>query len=245
MIEGLTSNWRRRSGPVKLSLGLISGALALAVAYTLLTGTPKPVLPSTSLFEPVSVQQSLAFSRPELSSVDFVSRPVFALTRQPPIEPVAQPGQTSKPPEIEVASEAVGTIDGVKLLGIFGSGEVAGIIIRLDTGQRERVIVGEAVNGWILQSVTPRGANFQSASGMRANLGMVFATREAILAGEGGSGFDETPSSGARRSGSDSASDSGAQGVSDVQSAAPQRVSFGSFYGGAPSGDAESSRGQQ
>lgn len=238
------TNWRSRSGPVKLSLGLISGASALAVVYTLLTGTPVPLLPSKSLFEPVSVEQSLASSRPELSSTDFVARPIFALTRQPPVEPSALPEQTSKPPESEVASEVVGTIDGVKLLGIFGSGEVRGIIIRLDTGKRERLNVGEAVNGWTLQSVTPRGANFKSASGMRANLGMVFAVREAVLASEEQSGFDEIPLSGAGRSSADSASDSGAEGASNVRSAAPQRVSFGSFYGGAPSGNTESSRGQ-
>ena len=29
-------------------------------------------------------------------------------------------------------------IDGVSLLGIFGSGEVAGVIIRLDNGERQR-----------------------------------------------------------------------------------------------------------
>jgi hypothetical protein len=246
MIEGLMSNWRRWSDLAKLSAGLISGAVAITMVYTLLSGTPKAVLPSKSLFEPVSVEQSLTLSRPELSSTDFVSRPVFALNRKPPIEPAAEPVQTSELPESEVGSEVVGTIDGVKLLGIFGSGEVAGIIIRLDTGKRERLVVGEAVNGWTLQSVTSRGANFRSGAGARANLGMVFAAREAISISEERSVLDEPSRSGPGDSSVDSVSGSGAEGASDAQNVVPQRVSFGSFYGGGtPSGDAESSRGQQ
>lgn len=246
MIERLMSNWRRWSSLVKLSVGLILGAVALTVVYTSLTGIPKAVLPSKSLFKPVSVEQSLALSRPELSSTDFVLRPVFALNRKSPIEPVAPLEQTSEPLESEVASEVVGTIDGVKLLGIFGSGEVAGIIIRLDTGKRERLVVGEAINGWTLQSVTPRGANFQSGAGTRANLGMVFAAREAISISEERSVLDEPSPSGPEESSADSVSGSGTEGASDAQNVVPQRVSFGSFYGGGtPSGDAKSSRGQE
>ena len=246
MIEMLMGNWRRWPGLVKLSVGLIFGAVALTVVYTSLTGTPKAVLPSKSLFKPVSVEQSIALSRPEISSTDFVLRPVFALNRKPPIEPVAPPEQTPERLESEVASEVVGTIDGVKLLGIFGSGEVAGIIIRLDTGKRERLVVGEAVNGWTLQSVTSRGANFQSDAGTRANLAMVFAARETVSISEERSVLEEPVPSGPGDPNLDSAAGGvGAGGASDAQNATPQRVSFGSFYGGAPSGDAERSRGQQ
>lgn len=245
MTDGLMSDWRRWPSSVKLSAGQILGAVALAVGYTSLTGAPQPVLPSSSLFEPVGVEQSLALSRPELSSVDFVSRPVFALNRKPAIEPVAQPEQSPESLETEVVSEVVGTIDGIKLLGIFGSGGVAGVIISLDTGERERLVVGEAVNGWTLQSVTSRGANFQSGAGMRANLGMVFAVREAISASEDPSVLDEPSPSKASGSSVDSESGSETAGASDAQNMAPQRVSFGSFYGGPSSGDADSSRGQQ
>ena len=39
----------------------------------------------------------------------------------------------------------VESIDGINLLGIFGSGEVAGAIIRLDNGERQRLLVGESI----------------------------------------------------------------------------------------------------
>ena len=54
--------------------------------------------------------------------------------------------------------EVVEGIDGVSLLGIFGSGEVAGVIIRLDNGERQRLPVGESVKGWTLQSLESRRA---------------------------------------------------------------------------------------
>jgi len=44
--------------------------------------------------------------------------------------------------EVAPNDEIVGSIDGVSLLGIFGSGEVAGVIIRLDNGERQRLPVG-------------------------------------------------------------------------------------------------------
>ena len=60
--------------------------------------------------------------------------------------------------------EVVAGIDGVSLLGIFGSGEVAGVIIRLDNGERQRLPVGEAVKGWTLQSLESRRAMLSAAT---------------------------------------------------------------------------------
>jgi hypothetical protein len=78
-------------------------------------------------------------------------------------------------PSDEIAS----SVDGVHLLGIFGSGEVAGAIIRLDNGERQRMSVGDSVEGWILQSLEPRGALFEAATGQRALLQMAFSTDQS------------------------------------------------------------------
>ena len=141
MTDGALASWRDWPKPLQLSASLILGALGLTTVYTLPAGIPKPVLPSSALFEPVSVAQTLSSSRPELSSSDFVLRPVFALDRQP-----RRPDLLSENDAALVASEAdadvVESIDGINLLGIFGSGEVAGAIIRLDNGERQRLVVG-------------------------------------------------------------------------------------------------------
>ena len=150
MTKGAWTSWRDWPKPLQLSASLIVGALGLTTVYTISAGTPTPVLPSSALFEPVSVAQTLSSSRPELSSSDFVLRPVFALDRKP-----RRPDLLSENDAALVASEAdaVESIDGINLLGIFGSGEVAGAIIRLDNGERQRLVVGESIKGWTLGSI--------------------------------------------------------------------------------------------
>lgn len=243
MAEGLIKNWRHWPRPVQLSAAVIGCAVGLALVYTLLTGTPKPVLPSNKLFEPVNVEQTLSSSRPELSGSDFIVRPVFALNRKPPVQPDARPDQIVAAAETDVSTEVAGTISGVNLLGIFGSGEVAGIIIRLDTGERERLVVGESVSGWTLQSVTPRGAQFQSNTGSLANLQMVYSVREMDLMSEASS----APASSVMSDGSTSSAKALPQSKvgSDGEEAPSQAPSFGNFYGGPPSRDTENSRGEQ
>ena len=161
MTEGAWASWRDWPKPLQLSASLTVGALGLTTVYTLLAGSPKPVLPSSALFEPVSVAQTLSSSRPELSSFDFVLRPVFALDRKP-----RRPDLLAENDAALVASEAdedvVESIDGINLLGIFGSGEVAGAIIRLDNGEQQRLVVGESIKGWTLGSIESRRVRLQA-----------------------------------------------------------------------------------
>ena len=170
-------SWRHLPKPMQLSASLLGGAVMLAVAYVALAGTPKPVLPSSALFEPVSIEQTLASSRPELSSFDFIFRPVFALTRKPPVQPdMPSAEEAAALAALEAEAVVVESIDGVNLLGIFGSGEVAGVIVRLDNGERQRVVVGESIKGWRLESIESRRARLRASSGEMASLEMVFAT---------------------------------------------------------------------
>ena len=241
MTEGALASWRDWPKPLQLSASLIVGALGLTAIYTLSAGTPKPVLPSPALFEHVSLAETLSSSRPELSSFDFVFRPVFALDRRP-----WRPDLPSENDAALAASEAdadvVESIDGINLLGIFGSGEVAGAIIRLDNGERQRLMLGESIKGWTLGSIESRRALLQAATGEEARLEMAYATDQSILAteveAESGSAIPQaTATDGALSQNNDEATQKA------EPTRPPMRMSFENIYGGAPKQDA--SRGQE
>ena len=234
MTEGAWTSWRDWPKPLQLSASLIVGALGLTTVYTISAGTPTPVLPSSALFEPVSLVQTLSSSRPELSSSDFVLRPVFALDRKP-----RRPDLLSENDAALVASEAdaVESIDGINLLGIFGSGEVAGAIIRLDNGERQRLVVGESIKGWTLGSIESRRALLQAVTGEEARLEMAYATDQSILAtemeGESGSAIPHATATDGALSQNNDAPTQKAEPARP-----PTRMSFENIYGGAPTQDA-------
>ena len=241
MTEGAVASWREWPKPLRLSASLIVGALGLTAIYTLSAGSPRPILPSRALFEPVSVAQTLSSSRPELNSLDFVLRPVFALDRKP-----RRPDLPSENDLALAASEAdadvVESIDGINLLGIFGSGEVAGAIIRLDNGERQRLLVGESIKGWRLGSIESRRALLQAATGEEARLEMAYATDQSILAieleGESGSAIPQANAA------DGALTQNNREPTQKAELARPPaRMSFENFYGGAPKQDAF--RGQE
>ena len=236
MTEGAWASWRDWPKPLQLSASLIVGALGLTTVYTLSAGSPKPVLPSSALFEPVSVAQTLSSSRPELSSFDFVLRPVFALDRKPRRSDLLSENDAAL-----VASQAdadvVESIDGINLLGIFGSGEVAGAIIRLDNGERQRLVVGQSIKGWTLGSIESRRVLLQAVTGEEARLEMAYATDQSILAtemeGESGAAIPQaTATDGALNQNNDAPTQKA------EPARPPTRMSFENIYGGAPKQDA-------
>ena len=202
--------------------------LLLALVYVLLAGPPQPIAPAGSLFAPVSVESVLADSRPELGSADFSLRPVFAIKRVPPPPPQLVSDETEEVSfEAAPSEEVASSIDGVRLLGIFGSGEVAGAIIRLDNGERQRLPVGESVKGWALQSLEPRGALFEANGGQQARLRMTLSTDQSseVL----GAPSALPPQSAVSEQPVGSSTDSAA-----VDAAPPQQMTFRGFYGGPP-----------
>ena len=236
MTEGAVVSWREWPKPLRLSASLILGALGLTTVYTLSAGTPKAVLPSNALFEPVSVAQTLSSSRPEPSSFDFVFRPVFSLDRKP-----RRPDLPSEDDAALVASGAdafvVESIDGVNLLGIFGSEEVAGVIIRLDNGERQRLFVGESIKGWTLGSIESRRALLQAATGEEARLEMAYATDQSILATEVGVEFGSAVPQTTATDGALSQNNN--EPTQEAEPARPPtRMSFENIYGGTPKQDA-------
>ena len=226
MLDTSFLRWRQWPNLLQRSAAGCLALLLLALGYVLLAGSPQPIAPASSLFAPVSVVSVLADSRPVLSSADFSLRPVFAIQRvpPPPLQPVSE--EIEEPSaEAALSDEVVSSIDGVRLLGIFGSGEVAGAIIRLDNGERQRLSVSESVKGWTLQSLEPRGALFEAATGQRALLRMTFSTDQAV---EEGSVVSAVPSA---QSGLSPQPVDSASGSDAAEAEAPTGFStFGDMY---------------
>ena len=230
MSKAITASWGRWPRLLQRSASGLVAVILLALLYLMLAGSPQPISPAQSLFAPVSVEQALLASRPELSSFDFISRPVFAIKRLPAVMPVAATEQDTSIDELPVDGVAEG-IDGVSLLGIFGSGEVAGVIIRLDNGERKRLPVGESVKGWTLQSLGTRRAMLQAATGQRAVLEMAFATDQApadVMTAEASKAAASSTSAA-------EAEPSEQDRSTDAVDTVPERITFESIYGGANS----------
>jgi hypothetical protein len=118
---------------------LYSGArLAMAPAIT-------AVAPAADVLQvkPVDSPATVATSQ----SDEIRSRPLFWQTRRP-----TQGGTAAVAPD--TGSKQAGPLKEVKLLGVFGSGDTAGIIV-LVKGKKQRILQGESVRGWTLDVVEP------------------------------------------------------------------------------------------
>ena len=228
MIKGIAATWRRWPRVLQRPFAGLIAVVLLAILYVLLARIPKPISPAQSLFAPVSVEQVLLASRPEMSSFDFTFRPVFAIKRVPPEMPIVDGQQDTSIDELPL-DEVVEGIDGVSLLGIFGSGEVAGVIIRLYNGYRQRLPVGESVKGWTLQSLGSRRAMLRAMNGQQAVLEMAFATDQTpadVMT-------STAPAAAASSSNEVEPKPSQQDSTTDAADAVPQRITFDGIYGGA------------
>lgn len=118
-------------------LQLALGGLRLATLSAPDSVTPAPdSLRVPAVLSPVSVAAS---ERNEI-----IRRPLFWSGRRP-VEEVA----TLSEPQAKA-----GELKGVKVVGLFGSGDRAGIIA-LVKGQKRRILLGDEVEGWTLKSVAP------------------------------------------------------------------------------------------
>ena len=104
-----------------------------------------------------------------------ISRPVFFPSRRP-LDVVAPPVVVDK------AAASKNELAKVKLLGVFGGGDSAGVILLVE-GTKQRLIVGESVKGWTLKSVDLNEAKF-SSGGKQETLVLQYSGAKA--AGNGG-----------------------------------------------------------
>jgi len=133
----------RRIELVALLLGLLLGLQLAWGALRLLTlASPEPVAPAAdSLQLPAVVGPAVVATA---GRNEIISRPLFWSSRRPVdgVATLADPG--SRPGELE----------GVRLLGLFGSGKQAGVIA-LVQNQKRRILLGDTVEGWTIESITP------------------------------------------------------------------------------------------
>lgn len=154
---------RRVELAVVLLLVLLGLQLLWGVYSVIFPSAPGPVLPTAESlqvgqvteYEPVTPEQ-----RAEIRQ-----RPVFWSSRRP--TDAAAAGDAQQTAE-EQEEKKPGKISGVKLSGVFGAGDSAGIIVLVE-GKKRRVMVGEELKGWTLDSLTPVEAMF-SNKGEQASL---------------------------------------------------------------------------
>ena len=91
-------------------------------------------------------------------SLDFIDRPLFWSSRRPPVaaitEEVAVVAQVSDEAKAE-------KLEGIQLLGTFGSGDQSGVIVAAKDDERDRLYVGDTLSGWTLTEVASRAAFFE------------------------------------------------------------------------------------
>lgn len=137
----------------RLTRVLVLLVLAAGVAGAILvaaTGRPEPLPVAASALTPGTLQLPGESGR---SSNDLVFRPLFWQERRP-LEP---PQQVAT-----VDTLQPGQLEGVVLLGVYSSGTVSGAVLSV-RGARQRLKLGERLEGWELVAVAEGEAQFAQA----------------------------------------------------------------------------------
>ena len=129
--------------------------LIYGVSRLLLLSDPQPKSPADGALRVRNVAQYQSVTDEE--SAEIRARPVFWVTRRP-ADAIAATVVSNKPK----AAAPVKKIQGVKLVGMFGDGDTAGIIL-IVKGKKQRIMVGQEVDSWTFDSVEPGRAIFTSA----------------------------------------------------------------------------------
>ena len=129
--------------------------LIYGVSRLLLLSDPLPKSPAEGALRVRNVLQYQSVTDEE--SAEIRARPLFWVTRRP-ADAAATTVVSNKPK----AATPVKKIQGVKLVGMFGDGDNAGIIL-IVRGKKQRIMVGQEVDSWTFESVEPGRAIFTSA----------------------------------------------------------------------------------
>lgn len=124
-----------------LLLQVLWGLYRLASPATL-----EPVVPSADSLEVASLAGVSAVTPEESEGIRL--RPLFWVSRRP--EALADAGDAS--PKQSNRKDSAAGLDGIKLAGVFGAGRDAGIIV-MNKGKKQRLTVGQSLNGWRLDAV--------------------------------------------------------------------------------------------
>lgn len=129
-----------------ICLQLVAGLVGLAVS----TG-PGPIEPAADSLRVPAVSAPAVVAAAERNEI--ISRPLFWVGRRP-VEVVAA---IPDPDAVQGGSK---DLKEVKLVGLFGGGDTVGAIV-LVKGKKQRILRGEALEGWTLDAVGPQEAVFE------------------------------------------------------------------------------------
>ncbi|WP_116367405.1 type II secretion system protein N [Parahaliea mediterranea] len=157
----LLDRYRETAEPLRTErrvelVGLVlAGLLLLQVLWVLLRAvlpsTIDPVYPASSSLQVADILALNSVGQNE--SAEIRTRPLFWAARRP---------QEEVPIEEEAPEpKKAGGLPGIKLLGVFGSGDHQGIIAVVK-GKQQRLLLGDDVSGWSLGAIEPDRAVFES-----------------------------------------------------------------------------------
>lgn len=141
---------RRIGSLTKLLLLLLLLGAVLGGVLVLGTDRPEPIAMAPSALQEESLELAPQLGR---ATNDLVYRPLFWAGRRPSQEPEPVVVQEQTP---------VYRLDEVVLLGVFGSGGRSGVIVEV-AGESRRLLLGEQLDGWTLETITEQRADFSRA----------------------------------------------------------------------------------
>lgn len=159
---------RRAELLVVVLLALLLLQLAWGAYRSAFPAIPEPVLPTAEALEIGSLRSAPPLP-PELRN-EIRQRPLFWVSRRP-VSAVAPLEQTAAA-QAKAEQRQAAKIAGLELAGVFGAGEAAGIIVLAkEKNKKHRVMAGQEINGWTLESVSPTEAVL-SSNGRQATLAL-------------------------------------------------------------------------
>jgi len=160
---------------VELAAVLLAMVLCLQLLYSgarlALLAPPEAVAPAADALTVREIRSLSGLSSQQSDAIR--ARPLFWESRRPIATQVVKA-------DAGAAKEKAGKMKDIKLLGVFGGGDTVGIIVRVKDKKR-RVLVGEEIDGWTLQSADANEVVFTGGGRtqtLRLKAGQGFAAEE-------------------------------------------------------------------
>jgi hypothetical protein len=166
LLNAVTARYTQASEPLRterrveilavLVLLLIGLQLLSLAAGSLFERRIDPVLPTP---DSLQIADATGMARVEAGDTrDLLARPLFWVSRRPEQGALVEP----EIEEVQASGSAAPKLKELRITGVFGAGAAGGAIVNY-RGQLRRVRVGEELDGWTLDSVSPTAVSFASA----------------------------------------------------------------------------------
>lgn len=167
------ADWLMWPGTHLKPIGLVLAAGVISIGINALWLPSVEPIPPSNLAPFATTASQVEEGLVAEESLDFIDRPLFWSSRRPPVAASTDEVAAVAPVTDEASVEQ---LKGVQLLGTFGSGDHSGVIIAAQEDERDRLYVGDTLDGWTLIEVALRAAFFESAAGARASIDLAVAS---------------------------------------------------------------------